>query len=75
MLTDKDEEASTQWAVKDWALNRSFLDSRETVLADLLRSHDAELVCKWMCRKTDGSPYPPATLTISTSSTLDALIV
>ena len=64
-------EASTQWAVKnftDWALNRSFLDSQETVPADLLRSHDAELVCKWMCRfvietrKTDGSPYPPATL-------------
>ena len=46
-------EASTQWAVNnftDWALNRSFLDSRETVPADLLRSHDAELVCKWMCR-------------------------
>ena len=36
--------ANTQWAVKnftDWALNRSFLDSRETVPADLLRSHDA----------------------------------
>ena len=30
----------------DWALNRSFLDSRETVPADLLRSHDAELVYK-----------------------------
>ena len=64
-------EASTKWAVKnftEWALNHSFLGSRETVPADLLRSHDAELVCKWMCwfvietRKTDGSAYPPAML-------------
>ena len=40
-------EASTQWAVKNftlWARNRSSLGSREAVPADLLRSHDAELV-------------------------------
>ena len=64
-------ESSTQWAVKnftDWALNRSTLGICEAVPADLLKSHDAELVCKWLCRfivetrKTNGSVYPPATL-------------
>ena len=35
---------------------------------DLLASHDAELVCKWLSRflmetrKTDGSLYPPSSL-------------
>ena len=42
--------------------------SDDFVPADLLQSHDPELVCKWLCqfvietRKTDGSPYPPSTL-------------
>jgi len=64
-------EASTQWALRNynaWALNRSFMTANEAVPADLLQSHDANLVCKWLCRfvmetrKTDGSEYPPATL-------------
>ena len=63
--------ASTQWALKnfnDWAHNRSFVDSAEAVPSNLFSSHDAELVCKWLSsfvletRKSDGSPYPPATL-------------
>ena len=44
------------------------MDSAEAVPSNLLSSHDAELVCKWLSRfvletrKSDGSPYPPATL-------------
>ena len=40
----------------------------DPVPADLMQSHDPELVCKWLCRfvmetrKTDGSRYPPSTL-------------
>ena len=64
-------EASTQWALRNynaWALNRSFMAADKAVPADLLWSHDADLVCKWLCcyvmetRKTDGSVYPLATL-------------
>ena len=64
-------EANTQWALRNfnaWALNRSFMSSAEAVPADLLSSHDAELVCKWLCRfvletrRTDGSSYPPGTI-------------
>ena len=63
-------EASTQWAIKNfefWARSRAS-SSTEVVPIDLLRSHDAQLVCKWLCcfvletRKTDGSAYPPASL-------------
>ena len=64
-------EASTQWALKHfhaWAQNRSAQETEAAVPVDLLRCHDAGLVCKWMCRfvietrKTDGSAYLPATL-------------
>ena len=64
-------ESSTQWAVRTfnaWALNRSFIHPSEAVPADLLESQDPELICKWLCRflmetrKSDGSPYPPASL-------------
>ena len=64
-------ESSTQWAVRNftsWALNRSTVLPGELVPAELLQSHDGELVCKWLCRfiletkKTDGSSYPPATI-------------
>ena len=62
-------EDCSQYAVglenfNDWALNCSFVDSAKAVPSD----HDAELVCKWLfcfvleIRKSDGSPYPPATL-------------
>ena len=63
-------EQSTRWVVKNfdcWVHSWSS-SSFEVVLLDLLRSHDAELVCKWLCyfvlemRKTDGSRYPPATV-------------
>ena len=63
-------EASTQWAIKNiefWARSRAS-SSTEVVPIDLLQSHDAQLVCKWLCcfvletRKTDGSAYPPASL-------------
>ena len=64
-------EASTGWAVRTfnaWALNRLFLRASDTVPDDILESHDPELVSKWFCRfimeagKSDGSPYPPASL-------------
>ena len=58
-------EASTLWAKKNfdcWTKSRSRSGS-ECVPDGLLRSHDANLVCKWLCRfvtetrKTDGSVY------------------
>ena len=63
-------EQSTRWAVANfnsWALSRSS-SSADAVPSDILKSHDAELICRWICafmfetRKTDGSRYPPATL-------------
>ena len=62
--------ASTQWAVKNfesWVRSRPS-SSTDAVPSDLLMSHDADLVSKWLCRfvletqKTDGTHYPPATL-------------
>ena len=64
-------EASTQWAIKNiefWARSRASSSTTEVVPIDLLQSHDAQLVCKWLCCfvfetwKTDGSAYPPASL-------------
>ena len=64
-------EASTQWAVRNfnaWSVERSKLSDAQAVPPDILKSHDAELVCLWMCqfvmetRKTDGSRYPPASI-------------
>ena len=64
-------EASTRWAVKNfnlWATNRSAVNPSDPVPADLLGSHDPNLVCRWLCRyvmetrKEDGHPYPPSTL-------------
>ena len=64
-------KSNTQWAVQTfnaWALNCSFVNSTEAVPADLLKSQDPEVICKLFCRfaletrKSDGSPYPPASL-------------
>ena len=64
-------DASTQWALRnfnEWAGNHCFLTPDDPVPKDLLVSHDADLVCKWLCRflmearKTDGSLYPPSSL-------------
>lgn len=61
-------EASIRWAIKNfnsWALNRSAANPDDFVPPDLLKSHDAALVCKWLCRyamatrREDGTPYPP----------------
>ena len=63
-------EQSTRWAVNNfecWARSRAS-SSVDTVPLNTLLSHDAELVCKWLCcfifetRKVDGSRYPRATL-------------
>ena len=47
-------EASTRWAIKNfnpWAFNCSATgDPADVVPSDLLKSHDAALVCKWLCR-------------------------
>ena len=64
-------EQSTIWAVSNfesWRSSRESGSSDAAVPPDILRSNDAELVCKWLCsyvletRKTDGSLYPPATI-------------
>ena len=64
-------EASSQWALRnftEWSVNCCSLIPDDPVLKELLASHDAYLVCKWLCRfvletrKTDGSFYPPSTL-------------
>ncbi len=62
--------SSNQWALKNfeaWMTTRNARNS-EQVPHDLLQSHDAKVVCKWLCyyiqetRKEDGEPYPPKTL-------------
>ena len=67
----KNAEISTQWAVRNfnaWATNRSIMEPTDIVPSDFLQSHDADLVCKLLCRfvletrRVDGTPYPPATL-------------
>ena len=64
-------DASTQWALRnfnEWTSNRCSLSPDDLVPEDLLASHNADLVCKWLCRflletrKTDGSLYPPSSL-------------
>ena len=64
-------QANSNWAVKnfkEWASNRSAMAPSDPVPPDLLKSHDPELLCKWLCRfvmetrRTDGTQYPPATL-------------
>ena len=63
--------ASSNWAIRnfnDWASNRSAMTPDDPVPANLLKSQDTVLLCKWLCRyvmetrRTDGSQYPPATL-------------
>ena len=63
--------ANSNWAIKnfkEWASNRSTMAPNDPVPPDLLKSHDPELLCKWLCRyvmetrRTDGTQYPPATL-------------
>ena len=64
-------EANSQWAFKnfmEWSNHRNLLEPHNPVPKNLLECHDADLVCKWLCRylletrKTDGSHYPPASL-------------
>ena len=64
-------ENSTKWAVNNfeaWAKDRLNGFHDDPVPANLLKSHDPGLVCKWLCRfvletrKDNGEPYPPATL-------------
>jgi len=45
-------EASSQWALKnftDWAEHRNLIEPDNPVPRNLLESHDADLVCKWLC--------------------------
>ena len=48
--------------------DRTLLQPDNPVPKNLLELHDADLICKWLCRflletrKTDGSQYPPASL-------------
>ena len=64
-------ETSTKWAVKnfnDWMNNYNKIHISDPVPTDLLKCHDAERVCKYLCkyvletRKTDGTKYPPGTI-------------
>ena len=46
-------DASTQWALQnfnEWVGNHCLLVPDDPVPKDLLASHDAELVCKWLCQ-------------------------
>ena len=61
-------ETSTKWAVKnfiDWVNNLNMIDSNNPVPTDLLKCHDAETVCKYLCkyvletRKAAGTKFPP----------------
>ena len=67
----RNTEASTQWALRNfiaWAKNREAAGDSHAVPKDLLESHDAELVCKWLSlyvmetRREDGGRYPPTTI-------------
>ena len=64
-------DASTQWALRnfnEWAGNHYSLAPEYAVPKDLLASHDADLVCKWLCqflmetRKIDSLLYPLSSL-------------
>ena len=63
-------ENSTKWATNNFeALAEQRTKScPDDSVPDLLKSHEAGLVCKWQCRyvletrKDDGTPYPPSTL-------------
>ena len=64
-------ECSTRWALKNfnlWCKNRAAVGPEFAVPSDLLRSHDPDLVCKYLCfymmetRREDGGMYPPSTL-------------
>ena len=52
----------------NWAMQRNWLVPEDPVPLDLLKSHDAELVCKSLCkfvletRNSSGQHYPPATI-------------
>ena len=70
-VVPENTDASTQWALRnfnEWAANRCSVVPNDPVPKDLLASHNADLVCKWLCRflietrKTDGSVYPPSSL-------------
>ena len=73
-VVPKNTESSTRWAVQNfesWASNRVLLG--HPVPDGLLHSHDAGIVCKYLClyvletRKEDGTQYPPSTLRVLVS--------
>ena len=68
-VVPQNTEASTQWALRNfgaWVKNREVMGS--PVPKDLLKSHDPELVCKWISlfvletRQEDGERYPPGSI-------------
>ena len=70
-VVPQNTQASTAWALKNfnaWAKNRAAIDSGQAPPPDLLASHDADVVCRWLCRyvmetrREDGKVYPPATI-------------
>ena len=67
----KNTSSNTQWAMNNfnsWASERSKRGASYCVPPDLLKSHDAELVAKWLSvfvmetRREDKKPYPPSTI-------------
>ena len=56
--------ASMAWPLK----NFNAIDFRQVPTPDLLASHDADVVCRWLClylietRSEDGKVYPPGTI-------------
>ena len=68
-LIPRNTEFTTHWALRNfsaWAKHRCELVPDDPVPADLLRSKDPVVVCKYLrfyileTRKEDGTAYPPA---------------
>ena len=70
-VVPENTRCNTQWAERNftsWEIQRNQQVPEDPVPLDLLRSHDAELVCKPLCkyvletRNSSGHHYPPATI-------------
>ena len=70
-VVPKKTSSNMQWTVNNfnsWANERSKRGPSYCVPPDLLKSHDAELVAKWLClfvmetHREDKKPYPPSTI-------------
>ena len=70
-VVPENTRCNTNWAERNfinWAKQRNQQVLKEPIPLDLLLSHDAELVCKTLCKfilethNSSGQPYPPASI-------------